>query len=370
MKPVAALAFLLGCAAGAAAQERITIPAVASVVGASPFYSDVRVFNRSSSAVEVRATYRCFVAACPGTAPQETFTVAPRESRAFDDMIAETFHAPNSAGGVELDVVSGGTASDVVVTSRLYSTAPEPTVGMFVPGVGPGEAHQYGVLTQIANGGAGEGFRTNVGAFNPQDTAATVVFAVYWEGHWVGQVERTIPAHSGTQISNIFGSGGINHPLLETTDSVVTVQTNGPAIFSYAAVIDNHTTDPIFVRGAADSPPVLSVGGAYATDVALGQNTCTPVPTVMDNPTTVVQTPGSNALTLTHATITYEGTVDDDGSFAMQPESVGGQFTITITGQFTPQGFTASVRVDQAAPACFYIVDWNGLKDVGANFFP
>ena len=369
MKPLTMFALALGGAAGVLAQERITIPAVASVVGASPFFSDVRVFNASSSPIELTATYRCFVAACPGTAPQETFTVEPRESRAFDDMIDDTFHAPNSAGGVEIDVVSGGTAADVVVTSRLYSTAPEPTVGMFVPGVTAAAAHRYSVLPQIANGGAGDGFRTNVGAFNGQDTPATVVFAVYWDGHWVGQVERTIPAHSGTQINNIFGSGGINHPELETTDAVVTVQTNGPPVFSYAAVIDNHTTDPIFVRGAADVAPVLSVGGAYATDVTLGQNTCTPVPPVMDNPTTIVQTPGSHALTLTHATITYEGTVNDDGSFAMQPESVG-QFTITINGQFTPQGFTATVRVDQATPACFYDVNWVGLKDVGANFFP
>jgi hypothetical protein len=364
-----AIVLALGCAAGAYAQERITIPAVASIVGAAPFFSDVRVFNTSyATPVEVTATYRCFAGACPASAAQETFTLSPRESRAFDDMIAETFDAPDSGGGVELDV-AGGTAGGVVVTSRLYSTVPQPTVGMFIPGVGPGAAHRYGVLTQIANGGPGLGFRTNVGAFNPQDTAATVVFAVYWEGHWVGQVERTIGPHSGAQINNIFGSGGINHPDLETSDGVVTVQTNGPAVLSYAAVIDNQTTDPIFVAGAADVPPVLSVGGAYATDVTLGENTCGNV-TVMDNPTTVAQTPGAHDLTLTHAGITYEGTVEDDGSLVTQPESVGGQFVITITGQFTPQGFTASVRVEQTAPACFYIVDWNGLKDAGANFFP
>jgi hypothetical protein len=359
----------LGCAAGAYAQERITIPTVASIVGASPFFSDVRVFNTSYTvSVEVTATYRCFVGACPASPAQETFTLSPRESRAFDDMIVETFDAPGSGGGVELDV-AGGTAGDVVVTSRLFSTAPVATVGMFIPGVGPSAAHRHSVLTQIANAGPDEGFRTNVGVFNPQDTAATVVFAVYWEGHWVGEVERTVAAHSGVQVNNVFGSGGINHPDLETSDGVITVQTNGPAVFAYAAVIDNHTTDPIFVRGAADVAPVLSVGGSYGTEVTLGENTCTPVPPVMDNPTTVVQTPGSHAMTLTHAGITYEGTVNDDGSFTTQPESIPG-FTITITGQFAPQGFTASVRVEQAAPACFYIVDWNGLKDIGANYFP
>ncbi len=367
---VSLLAVLAASAPLAAQSSRITIPAVASIVGAAPFFSDVRVFNTSySSSADVTATYRCFIGPCPAAA-QETFSLSPRESRAFDNMVVSAFAAPNTAGGVEFDVAAPATASDVVVTSRLYSTAPTPTVGMFIPGVGASAAHRYSVLTQIANGGSGAGFRTNVGAFNGQDTAATVVFAVYWEGHWVGQVERTIPAHSGIQVNNIFGSGGINHPLLETSDSVVTAQTNGPAVFSYAAVIDNATTDPIFVSGAADVPPVLSVGGVSSTQVSLvpGQNTCGNV-NVQNNPTTVVQTPGSHALTLTHAGITYEGTVEDDGSFSMQPETVGGQFTITIQGQFTPQGFTATVRVDQTAPACFYLVDWVGLKDVGANFF-
>ncbi len=369
--PLLALLAAAACAPLSAQPSRITIPAAASIVGVSPFFSDVRVFNTSyASGAEITATYRCFLGTCPASAPA-TFTLSPRESRGFDDMVASTFAAPNSAGGVEFEVASPATASDVVVTSRLYSTAPRPTVGMFIPGVGASVAHRYSVLTQIANGGSGAGFRTNVGAFNGEDTAANVVFAVYWQGHWVGQVERAVPAHSGVQINDIFGSSGINHPLLETSDSVVTVQTDGPAVFGYAAVIDNATTDPIFVAGAADASPVLSVGGVYSTQVSLvpGQNTCGNV-TVQDNPTTVVQTPGSHALALTHAGITYEGTVEDDGSFAMQPEAVGGQFTITIQGQFTPQGFTATVRVDQAAPACFYLVDWVGLKDIGANFFP
>jgi len=374
MRTRRALLVLLGvaaCAPLAAQSSRITVPAVASIVGASPFFSDVRVFNTSyTSNAAVTATYRCFIGACPATAPA-IFSLSPRESRAFDDMVVSAFAAPNSAGGVEFDVAAPATASDVVVTSRLYSTAPTPTVGMFIPGVTASAAHRYAVLTQIANGGSGAGFRSNVGAFNPEDSAATAVFAVYWEDHWVGEVERTIPPHSGVQINDIFGPNGIDHALLETSDSVVTVQTDGPAIFGYAAVIDNATTDPIFVAGAADVAPVLSVGGSFSTRVSLvpGQNTCGNV-TVQDNPTTVVQVPGAHALTLTHAGITYGGTVADDGTFAMQPQNVGGNFTITINGQFTPQGFTATVRVDQAAPACFYLVDWVGLKDVGANFFP
>ncbi|HEX9285950.1 MAG TPA: hypothetical protein VF999_01660, partial [Thermoanaerobaculia bacterium] len=54
--------------------DRLTLPAVTSLpVGsaASPFFSDVRVFNTSyTSAVSVTAVYRCFLGACPGAAPQ------------------------------------------------------------------------------------------------------------------------------------------------------------------------------------------------------------------------------------------------------------------------------------------------------------
>jgi hypothetical protein len=88
-----------------------------------------------------------------------------------------------------------------------------------------------------------------------------------------------------------------------------------------------------------------------------------------------VQTPGSHSLTLTHAGITYQGTVAENGTFSLQPRNVAGgrsASTITIQGQLTRQGFTATVRVDQTAPppACFYLVDWVGLKQEGANFFP
>ena len=365
-------------AATLAAEERITIPAVASILGASPFYSDVRVCNTSYvSPVDVTAHYRCFLGACPpASASPLTFTLAPRQTRAFDDMIATAFQAPNSAGGVELVLSGGAVASTLAVTSRLYSTAPRPTVGMFIPGMTGAAAQRRSVLTQIANGGSGQGFRTNVGAFNATDTPATATFAVYWQDHWVGEVVRTIAPHSGVQVNHVFGPNGIDHALLETSDAVVTVQTDGPPVYAYAAVIDNATTDPIFVIGVPDVEPLLSVGGVNDTRVSLvpGQNTCGNV-TVQDNPTTVAHVPGSHALTLTHAGQTYEGTVQDDGTFATQPKNVsagGASFTITITGTFDRQGFQARVRVDQTtpAPACSYLVDWAGLKQQGANFFP
>jgi hypothetical protein len=243
--PAAALALLLAPPLLLHA-ETLTIPAVTSLpvgTAASPFFSDVRVFNTSYTApVSVTAVYRCFLGTCPASAPQTTFTLAARESRAFDDMILATFNAPGSAGAVEF--TSSGSA--VRVTSRLFSTAPIPTVGMFVPGLRSGEAHAVSVLTGLANGA----FRTNVGIYNGNDTGVTVTIKLFNGTTQLGTQTVNLGARAGTQVNRIFdavGQGG-----LTTTNAYAVVETPGPAVFSYAAVIDNATTDPILVTGAQD----------------------------------------------------------------------------------------------------------------------
>ena len=232
--------------------NRLTLPAAASIVGESPFFSDVRVFNTSyTSTISLTATYRCFLGICPAQAPQIEIVLAPRESKAFNDMIAAAFLAPNSAGGVEFAVASGGVIRDVAVTSRLYSTAPEATVGMFIPGAASSAAHPITFLEQIANSGPGAGFRTNAGAFNAGDTQVTATFSVFNGGALLGSQDRQIPPHSGVQINNIFSA--INQASVATDNAIIVVKASGD-LFSYAAVIDNNTSDPSFVAGAEDKP--------------------------------------------------------------------------------------------------------------------
>ena len=255
------LLLLASIAAGAAIclasgdPSRLTLPAAASIVGESPFFSDVRVFNTSyTSTLTLSATYRCFLGSCPAQAPQIEIVLAPRESKAFNDMIAAAFRAPNSAGGVEFGVTSGGAIGEVAVTSRLYSTAPEATVGMFIPGAASSAAHPLTFLEQIANSGPGAGFRTNAGAFNAGDTAVMATFSVFNGGALLGSQDRQIAPHSGVQINNIFSA--INQASVATDNAIIVVKASGD-LFSYAAVIDNNTSDPSFVAGAEDqaAPP-------------------------------------------------------------------------------------------------------------------
>jgi plastocyanin len=282
-------------AAGVARADIVTLPAAASIQGGNPFFSDVRLFNTSYTAsLDVTATYHCFIAtvACPASAPQIHITLAPRESQAFDDMVASTggFDAHDTAGGVEFEF--SGTPDQLVVTSRLFSTFPQDSVGMFIPGLDASDAHASTVLTSIRHdplNGTVPGFRTNVGVFNPNDSAANVTFTIFDNGtNQLGSPQtRQVAGHSGLQISSFFevaGAGDVS------TENAVIVVSSDVAVFSYAAVLDNRTADPIFVVGAPDLPqqPITPVPTSPAATVTPTPGAPTPTPTPVSGGTHTV----------------------------------------------------------------------------------
>jgi hypothetical protein len=227
----------------------VTLPAVTSLpvgAAASPFFSDVRVFNTSyTSAVSVTAVYRCFLGACPGTAPQRTFTLSPRVSMAFDDMISSEFNAPSTAGAVEFTSLG----DSIRVTSRLYSpVAGGGTNGMFVPGMKPSQAHSVSVLTGLSNGL----FRTNIGMYNGNDAGVSATIKLYNGSSMLGTQTVTLGPRSGTQINRIFDAVGQGGLVTTNAFAVVAGENLGVALFTYAAVIDNATADSSFVSGAED----------------------------------------------------------------------------------------------------------------------
>ena len=134
-----------------------------------------------------------------------------------------------------------------------------------------------------------------------------------------------------------------------------------------------------FGCGGSSDVRQLSVGGTYSTAVALlpAGNTCGAVQ-VQNNPTVVAHAPGAATLSLTHAGTSYSGTVTNNsgdvspaGAFSVPATDVGaGAFTISIAGQFTATGFTATVHVVQHQPSCQYDVSWVGTKSGPPNTFP
>ena len=138
--------------------------------------------------------------------------------------------------------------------------------------------------------------------------------------------------------------------------------------FALACACGSSTTEPTSTQ--------LSVGGTYATAVTLVDNTCSNV-TVQPNPTTVSHQPGATALGLTHASISYQGTVQNDGAFSLTPKPIdvggGTTHTLTIAGRFTTSGFTATVDAvvrQGTATTCTYRVSWVGTRQSGTNVIP
>ncbi len=340
MTPRAAILAL--AALGAAAPhlaETVTLPAAASIVGGAPFYSDVRAFNPSySEPLDVTATYRCFIGnPCPAAAPAFLFRLAPRQAIGFDDVVATAFNAPDTAGGIEFSFAGDATA--LVVTSRLYSTEPTPTVGMYVPGLTASSARDRTVLTSIRNGGANQGFRTNVGLFNPGDAPVSATFQIF-DSDGVSRgipVTRSVGARSGVQVSAIFIVAGVAD--FQTENAVIRVVASGP-VFSYASVIDNATTDPIFVVGAPDAFP--------------GTPTITRTPTMTFTPS-VTFTPTLTFTASLTPTITPTFTATQTFTITQTPT-----ITLTPTITRTPIITNLNTRTPTVNPNHIVLVGQNG----------
>src|SRR5512144_1433221 len=161
------LAFSSGTPAHA---ETVTLPVAASVTGSGgvPFVSDVRVFNTSyTDVLVVTAVFRF-------NGATQSFQLAPREAKAFDDICVSLFGTPNSLGAVEF--TSPAAQGTLVVSSQLRSPVTAGGfVGMFIPGLPPSEAAAVTVLTGLTNGDS----RTNIGVYNPNANPVTATIRLF-----------------------------------------------------------------------------------------------------------------------------------------------------------------------------------------------
>ena len=121
---------------------------------------------------------------------------------------------------------------------------------------------------------------------------------------------------------------------------------------------------------------ILAVAGTYPTraTVIADRNTCGAV-TVQDNPTTVTHTAGGTDLSLGHAGSTYRGTIANSGRFSTPPVNqsfADGDYTISVSGQFSTTGFTATVELTRRSgtATCSYAVNWTGTKQGSPDTIP
>lgn len=159
---------------------------------------------------------------------------------------------PGAAGAIEM---ISDSALPVVALSRVYSSSSRgATIGTTIPALPGQAAHTRAVLVPLSsNGGAlADGFRTNIGVFNPNDSSVDVNLGLFTStGNPIGTpLARTCAPKEPFQIDDVFSALGVG---MEVRDGAfVVVQSTAP-VFSYAIVIDNQSSDPTFIQGVDDS---------------------------------------------------------------------------------------------------------------------
>ena len=209
------------------------------------FVTDVRVFNPSYTA-SATALLEYFTAGLSANATANSSIVVnipPRGTALLDD-VAASLDVLDTTGALRVT-----SASALAVTSRIYVDLAddEGTLGQFVPAVPRSAGLRRGVMPHLAN----NGFRTNLGMFNPNQNDATVRLELRnTSGTLVAQHTMTLAGWSQQQRS--LASYFPEVDLTTVENATVSFDASSPIVV-YASVIDNVSGDSILIPAQTDA---------------------------------------------------------------------------------------------------------------------
>lgn len=252
----AVVLFLLIFTTGAFAKE-VFLPV--SGTANNVFFSDARIFNPNDKEITVQAYYLPRGNNSNAGEQPISFTVPKRQMKISDDIVKNLLLRAD-VGGIRF--VS---PDDFVVTQRVYALSTvncagplNPcTLGQFVQGLELSAAVKKGVILQLK---AGEKFRTNVGALNPNAVPATVTWRLYDKDNKLVSTGAPIvmPPYATIGPSSITTTFFFNPGTADITDAWVSFDSDQP-IFAYGSVVDNGSSDQTYIPASGDSgvtPPV------------------------------------------------------------------------------------------------------------------
>ncbi|HJT15795.1 MAG TPA: CHRD domain-containing protein [Thermoanaerobaculia bacterium] len=211
------------------------------------FISDVRIFNPSFTS-SADALVEFFQA---GTSPNTT----PTTSMVVSLPVRGTSVLNDIAGSSGLNITGVGairitSAVPVIATSRIFVNSNNGSFGQFVPAFSRSQALQHGAMPQVSNTSAANGFRSNLGFFNPDVNPVTVrIEARDAAGNSLGS--NTITLQPLTQQQNGLATYFPGIDLSNTANATVTFDASAP-IFVYVSEVDNTSGDSFLVPAQSD----------------------------------------------------------------------------------------------------------------------
>ena len=233
--------------------ETLYFPIVGHVDGLNNtrFVADARVVNRSGG---TSTAFLEFFPSSPAGLSASSVTrgvnLAAGQELVVNDVVSSQF-STTGLGALKIGVADAMTTG-VRVFNDLRP-ADGGTTGFFIRPKGISDAATEGVLpflSQASNEAiqTGDGFRSNIGWFNPSPVASGATFTAHRasDGSALGTVSVTINGLSQVQqavfqlISTVAGAD-------QTQDDFYVTWTSTFPIFVYGAVVDNKTGDVVYV---------------------------------------------------------------------------------------------------------------------------
>ncbi len=243
----------LALSGSASGKATVTVPTAASKPGLNGtfFHTDLWLMNRSYTATTpVTLVYRCWVGQSCG-AGSTVLSLAPRQEVMLTDVIGQAFMAPGTSGAIEISWPTS--KGPVSASSRVSSPLPPaPAFGTMIPALPQTAARLRTLFLGLASGGSlTSGSRSNVGAYNPNESPVDVTFTLTnGDGTPLGAYTRTFVPQEARQLSpNIFDLLGVGSVV--TSDASLVVTATAP-VFPFVSVIDNVSGDSFFLPASDD----------------------------------------------------------------------------------------------------------------------
>lgn len=250
--------------------EPVWVPGAAHLTGAAStnWRTDLEVLNAGYG--QATFTLELYPRDVATAAPsRRTFTLEPGRAMRYVDVVYSVFAF---TGGAALRVVPE--VGEIAVSSRTYNQLPDRTFGQYTPAFAESELAPTGrevrLLLLSHSPSRDRGFRTNLGLVNTVATPTTLEVSFRApDGSELGRRTVTLRAFENTQLNDVLGALGAG----ATTGAYATVVSHTPEarFLAYASVVDNRSSDPIFVaaepvelaRRVAASTVPFGVARAY-----------------------------------------------------------------------------------------------------------
>jgi hypothetical protein len=253
-KILLATALFLIAATASGKNLYIPVAGVAPGINNTLFRTDVRLFNPSFTR-EIGISIHFLPQGWDGSnIPGRIVSLKPREMVVLSNIVENLLQWPAPAiGAIRLDSDTDKSYA-FVAESRTYTDSPNPAVpgtyGQFVPALDPKDGLTQSVALHVTHSADfSQGFRTNAGIMNPNRVSTIVTPSLYRaDGTLIADgtpisvepmsmIQRSVPAMFGEGVAVEDGYIEFNSPY---------------SVFTWASVVDNRSSDGIFILGAED----------------------------------------------------------------------------------------------------------------------